>query len=231
MRKIVLAFVMAVIPAFVAFSQDVSSVQIMASGGVSMPFSSNDCSVYYATNQRLSAITLPPFKYSSSFTTGFHFGFGLGYPVMTNMLAVLDLNYNSSNLDKTAFLKDIGLTGSEYMDDVVLKMVSINANLKYVIPQTGLFFDPYVTVGAGYMGIGGDDLSIVAGENSVIAAQFKSQDALNTAVGVGVDIRSSESSSFFIELKYDVSYTRSSSPFSSDNFVVLPIRVGIRGSI
>jgi outer membrane protein W len=229
MRKTAIVLVMMLLP-LASFSQTSGDVQIFASGGLSLPLSSNDCSKYYTVNSRLSNITLPSFKYSKTWTTGFHFGFGLGYTIAPDLSTILDLNYNSSVLDKTAFLKDLGLRGNEYMNEVTLKMVSINANLKYVFAQPDLFFDPYVTAGAGYMGIAADELSIVATSSSIIAAQFKAQNALNTSVGVGVDIRSTESSSLFLELKYDVSYTRSASPFSSGNFSILPIRAGVRGT-
>ena len=229
MRKTAFALVITLLSC-TAFSQTSEDVEIYASGGVSIPFSSNDCSKYYVVDKAITAVTLPSFKYSGTWTPGFHFGFGLGYVVTPDLTAILDLNYNSSVLDKSAFLKDIGLTGNEYMEDVTLKMVSINANVKYLFALPDQFFDPYVTIGAGYMGIAADDISVVATANSVIGAQFKAQDALNTSVGVGVDIRSTERSSLFIELRYDVSYTRSASPFSSDNFSILPVRVGIRGT-
>lgn len=229
MRKSICLVVLALFP-LVAFSQSPENFEIYASGGISIPWSSNDCSKYY-TPTIFSAAAIPSFKFSDTWTGGFHFGFGLGHTLLPNLSGILDLNYNSSILNKTQMLTDLGLNVNDYVDDATMKMVSINANLKYVIPQPDLFFDPYVIAGAGYTGIAADDISIISSAYGEIAATFKAQDAINTSLGVGVDIRSSESSSLFLEVRYDVSYTKSPSPFNADNFSIIPVRVGIRGTL
>lgn len=230
MRTIAFVLAMTLFP-LVAFSQSTGDFQIYASGGASVPLSSNNCSRFYQVDTALSGVVLPSMEFSGTWTSGFHFGFGLGYAISPDLSVILDLNYNSANLNKTEFLKDLGLGGNRYVEDVTMKMVSINANVKYLIPQQGMFFDPYVTAGAGFMGIAANDIAVVASAYNIIGATFKTQSALNTALGVGIDIRSSESSSLFVEVKYDVSYTRSASPFSSDNFIIVPVRVGIRGTL
>ncbi len=213
-----------------AFSQSSGQLQIYASGGIAIPWSANDCSKYYSVDTAFSAAGLPVFKYSDTWSTGFHFGFGLGYELTPDVSVILDLNYNSSNLNKAQLLKDLGLSPDKYVADATMKMVAINVNVKYDISQLGLFFDPYVTVGAGFVGIDADDISVLSSASTVIAASFKSQSALNTSVGIGLDFPGVASSSFFVEVKYDVSYTRSASPFSGDNFSIVPVRLGIRGS-
>jgi len=212
-----------------SYAQSVEDFDIYVSGGIAVPYSSNDFSKYYHVDTSSANIKLPSLSFSGKWTPAFNIGLGLGYSVTPSLSFIADVNYDSFSLDKASFLKGIGLTGNEYMDDASLKMVSLNINAKYVFPQPGLFFDPYVIGGVGYMSVAASDISALLSAYSDIGATFETQNALNTSLGVGIDIRGGQSSSFYFDVKYDVSYTRSASPFSSDNFGFFPIRIGFRG--
>ena len=213
-----------------ARSQSVEDLDIYVSGGVTAPFSSNSVSNYYKVDTSVSRISLPTMSFSGKWTPSFNFGFGLGYAITPSLSVIMDLNYNSFNLDKSSMLRSLGYSGNEYMDDATLKMVSINANAKYVLLQPELFFDPYVIVGVGYTSVAASGLTALFSAYTGLAATFNTQDALNTSLGVGIDIRGGQSSSVFIDVRYDVACTQSASPFNSDNFAFVPIRIGFKGT-
>jgi hypothetical protein len=231
MRKLFLIIAFILLPAGL-ISQSTQNVDLYISAGVSVPFSTNDFGKFYQRNGLL-AFNPTARPFSDYWNSGFNIGLGFGYPLSwlsPSLSIIVEANFNSFTLDKPALLKGLGLTGSEYADDVTMKAASIGLSAKYILPMPELFFDPYVVGGAGFSSIATDDVSILASPSNIIGGSFATQQALNTSVGAGVDIRGGESSGFFLEARYVVIYNASKSPVSrGDNFSYFPVRVGFRG--
>ena len=223
MRKFSIMLISLALP-LMLYSQSVRDWNIYVSGGLSVPIGSNDFSKGYSLDTSAQRIALPSFPFSNNWKSGFNIGFGIGYSFSPSLSVIVDVSYNSFSLDKSQILATFNLNGDEYVEDSEMKAVSINGNVKYMFPQSESFFDPYVILGVGYMNVGSDDISILTGASSYIACTFKSQNIINTSLGAGVDIHGGESSSVFIEAKFNLGYTESKTFFS-----FLPIRIGFRG--
>jgi opacity protein-like surface antigen len=204
-------------------SQSVKDWSVHISSGLSIPVGSKDFSNCYYTDTTQNLV-LPSFPFSENWNSGFGIGFGIGYSLSPSLSVIVDVSYNSFHLDKSQILKTFNLSGDEYVEDSEMKSVSINGNVKYAFLQSSEVFEPYFVLGVGYMNVTSDDIAILTGANSYIACYFRNQNVINTSLGLGMDILGGESSSLFVEARFNLGYTE------DKPFFFLPIRVGFRGS-
>lgn len=197
MRKFSLTIMSILLPCML-YAQSTKDWNIYLSSGLSIPIGSSDFSknFYADTSQHL---VLPSFPFSENWRSGFNIGFGIGYSFSQSLSVIVDASYDSFHLDKSQILKTFNLSGDEYVDDSEMKAVCINGNVKYTFLLPDIFFDPYVTLGVGYMSVVSDDISILTGASSYIACSYRSQDVINTSVGLGLEIHGGESSSVFVK--------------------------------
>jgi hypothetical protein len=198
------------------FSQSSKDLNIRISSGISIPLSSNNFSDNYSMPTKL--------LFSDNWKTGFNIGLGIGYIITPEISALLDVHYNVFHLDKVQMLKSMGLSGDQYVDDADLSVVHVNASVKYSIMQDQKYFNPYVLAGIGMMSIAGEDIYILLDAYHNATYRTLNKNVFDSSFGIGVDFLGSESSSFFVEVKSTVGFTK------KGTFYYLPISVGFQGT-
>ncbi len=207
MKKIlgVLLIVMCMVPS--AFTQQMGRVQFLANGGFNIPYQ--------------------PAAFADRWKWGFNGGVGFGYLLQPNLIADLYVDYHQFGFDRYGFQSSTGRDDREYMvDGEESSIISVTANLKYLLDVGTHSLFPYFLGGAGFLSYETPSTFLQEirpdGLGPPIVYDGTSQQGFMILFGTGLDFPSTPTRSIYLEMRYAIGIGM------DDSVQFMPFKVGVR---
>jgi opacity protein-like surface antigen len=211
MRKISFVMLLILGISFFARTQVIEGANVYFSGGLSVPYK--------------------PSIFSDHWKSGFNVGFGIGFPLSSNITLVLNYDHNVIPINEPEMVGAAGLNGNNLNsrgEGGTTSILTATASMKFIPFATQENISPYIIGGIGYLFLTRSDFAIFYTDTSgfhTIIAESESEPAFTGSIGAGVDILGGKNSAVFFEIRYVLGFT------TREHTGYFPMKVGIRGNI
>jgi len=192
------------------YAQSMNDVSLLVSSGVSIPSD--------------------PANFAEVRKPGFIVGGGISYPLFSQFLLSVEINYNSFPLNGAKLLSKEGYPDTDptiHAEEGLQSIVTFSSDMKYLIVPGKTAVAPYVVGGIGVMNLSASDANIIQVKTSSFSlATIKYNDAFAfySSLGAGIEVSGGEPG-LFIEARYCAGFVKSSTTY------FIPVRIGFRSSL
>jgi opacity protein-like surface antigen len=201
MKKFLPFFVLALFLLNFSFAQDARKIQIILSGGISIPSS--------------------PTEFTDYWNLGFNGGGGIGYIFSPNFSANAYFDFNTMSLNEDKFLNDLGAPPGVSIEGGSINVITVMANVKGNLITKPKSVSPYFKAGIGLFSLSATDVTVSYQGQSQTVSVDASEEALGIIFGGGIDFPVSPTVLVFVEGNYCVGFTED----ESTSFI--PIKGGV----
>ncbi|MBN1895476.1 hypothetical protein JW906_13345 [bacterium] len=151
---------------------------------------------------------------------GFNVGLALGKPVSRSVQIFGHLQFNQLALDRRGAEANLNLEGYELKKGNASALTGMAGLRKSFLPGAGKSLTASVSMEAGFFHLSRQDL-IESGEEERVISTGGSETAFGLEIGLALDHALDVHSSFFIELKPSIGWTRTEATF------IIPVQFGL----